>query len=122
MSRLNSREARVVRHARVRSKVCGSLSRPRLCVFRSSEHIYAQIIDDSAGNTLVSASTLDAEVKTALAEIKNKTVQAAVVGEHVAKRAIAKGITTVVFDRGGNKYHGRVKALADGARAAGLEF
>jgi len=122
MSKLNSRDARVVRHARIRNKVSGSIVRPRLCVFRSSEHIYAQVIDDSAGNTLVSASTLDAEVKTALTETKSKTGQATVVGEHVAKRALAKGITTVVFDRGGNKYHGRVKALADGARAAGLEF
>ena len=122
MAKASARTARVVRHERVRTKVKGTTARPRLCVFRSSEHIYAQIVDDSIGNTLVAASTLDADVKIALSETKTKVDKATVVGEHVAKRALAKGIKSVVFDRGGNKYHGRVKALADGARAAGLEF
>lgn len=117
-----SRAARIVRHERVRKNVSGNTARPRLSVFRSSEHIYAQVVDDSVGNTLVAASTLDAEVKTQLTDAKSKTDEAMVVGEYVAKRALAKGIKQVVFDRGGNKYHGRVKALADGARAAGLEF
>ena len=117
-----TRDARLIRHERVRKNLAGDTARPRLSVFRSSEHIYAQVIDDSIGNTLVSASTLDAEVKTQLSSAKTKTEEATMVGEHIAKRALAKGITKVVFDRGGYKYHGRVKALADGARAAGLEF
>jgi len=117
-----SREARIIRHERVRKNMIGIASRPRLAVFRSSEHIYAQVIDDTVGNTLVSASTLDAEVKAQKDASMSKIQQAAIVGEFIAKRAIAKGINKVVFDRGGNKYHGRVKALADGARSAGLEF
>ncbi len=121
MSKINTRQARQHRHVRVRAKIEGSEARPRLAVFRSLNHIYAQVIDDSAGNTVVSASTLDAEVKGQL-EGKKKSEEAKVVGATVAQRAIGKGIKEVVFDRGGFKYQGRVKALADGAREAGLKF
>jgi len=112
---------RMRRHARVRAHVAGSLARPRLNVFRSLAHIYAQLIDDSTGATLVSASTVEAELKAQMAG-KKKAEQAKLVGLAVAERAKAKGLTQVVFDRGGYKYHGRVKALADGAREGGLEF
>ena len=106
------------RHARVRTKVSGTAERPRLCVYRSNTNIYAQIIDDVAGNTLVSASTLDKEVKT-----KNSNVEAAKeVGALIAKRASAKKIKTVVYDRSGYIYHGVVTALAEAAREGGLEF
>ena len=115
------RVARERRHRRVRVQVSGTPERPRLNVYRSLEHIYAQVIDDVAGKTLVSASTLDAEVKKS-ADGKRKTDAAKIVGQVVAARAKNAGITRVVFDRGGNKYHGRVKALADGAREGGLEF
>ncbi len=121
MSKINTREARQHRHVRVRAKVEGSETRPRLCVFRSLSHIYAQIIDDSAGKTIASASTLEAEIKGQL-EGKKKSEEAKIVGSVVAKRAIEKGIKEVVFDRGGFKYQGRVKALADGARESGLKF
>jgi large subunit ribosomal protein L18 len=109
------------RQRRVRGKVSGTTARPRLRVTRSNAQIYAQVIDDVAGVTIASASTLDAEVK---ATIKNgsNTAAAKAVGEAVAKRALDKGVTEVVFDRGGRLYHGRVKALADGAREAGLTF
>ena len=110
------------RHLRVRAKVSGTPERPRLNVFRSNEHIYAQIIDDTVGHTLVAASTLEQEVRERFPEEHPKVVEARVVGQVVGERARAKGITRVVFDRGGYKYHGRVKALADGAREAGLEF
>ena|SRR6185436_5055667 len=113
--------ARVRRHQRVRGTVSGTEARPRLNVFRSLTHIYAQVIDDSSGKTLVSASTVDAELKTQVAG-KKKTEQAKLVGATLAERAKAKGVKAVVFDRGGYKYHGRVKALADGAREGGLEF
>ena len=110
--------ARAVRQKRVRSTVKGTAERPRLCVFRSLNNIYAQIIDDDAQVTLVTASTLDKEAKT-----KASNIQAATeIGTLVAKRAIGKNIKTVVFDRNGYLYHGKVKALADAARAAGLEF
>ncbi len=110
--------ARVRRHARVRSKISGTPDCPRLSVFRSNKNIVAQVIDDVAGKTLVSASTLDKEVKT-----KQSNVEAAKeVGELIAKRAIKAGIKTVVFDRGGYIYHGKVQALAEAAREAGLEF
>ncbi len=109
------------RHVRVRMKVEGETSRPRLCVFRSLNHIYAQVIDDSQGHTLASASTLDPEIKDK-AESKAKTAKAELVGSLVARRAIDKGISQVVFDRGGYKYHGRVKAVAEAARQAGLKF
>lgn len=115
------RLARQRRHARVRKRVHGTSERPRLSVFRSLKHIRAQVIDDTKGHTLVAASTLDAEVRPELGG-KHKSAQAAVVGEVLAKRAQAAGITQVVFDRGGYQYHGRVKSLADAARKAGLDF
>ena len=113
--------ARKRRHARIRAKVVGTTSRPRLCVFRSPNHIYAQVIDDSQGHTLTSASTLEAEIKGEAAG-KAKTGKAELVGALVANRVLGKGINQVVFDRGGYKYHGRVKALAEAARQAGLKF
>ncbi len=114
-------ELRKRRHRRVRKKVHGTPERPRLNVFRSLNHIYAQIIDDEAGITLVAASTIDRELRAKM-EGLSKTEQAKLVGKALAERALAKGITKVVFDRGGYKYIGRVKALADGAREGGLEF
>jgi large subunit ribosomal protein L18 len=113
--------ARRRRHKRIRRKVFGTQERPRLNVFRSLQHIYAQVIDDWAGHTLVSASTIDSEIRPQLDEL-SKTEQARLVGEVVAERALDKGIEKVVFDRGGYKYHGRVKALAEAAREKGLEF
>jgi len=121
MAKNELRVARLKRHRRVRAKVEGTLSRPRLCVFRSLNHIYAQVIDDSQGHTLVSASTLDSEIKDEVAG-KVKAAEAELVGSLVAKRALSKGINQVVFDRGGYKYHGRVKALAEAARQGGLKF
>jgi large subunit ribosomal protein L18 len=115
------RAARRRRHERVRRKISGTGSVPRLSVFRSLKHIYAQIIDDKVGMTLVSASTLDADVRDQVAGL-NKTEQAKVVGKRLAERALSSGVTQVVFDRGGYLYHGRVKALADASREAGLEF
>jgi large subunit ribosomal protein L18 len=115
------RLARQRRHRRVRKTIFGTVERPRLNVFRSLKHIYGQVIDDTTGQTLVSASTLDREVSALLGE-KNKSEQASVVGQILARRALDKGISRVVFDRGGWAYHGRVKALADGARQEGLEF
>ena len=112
---------RLVRHTRVRRKVVGTAERPRLAVFRSLGHIYAQIIDDARGETLVAGSSLDDEIKTGR-NGKSKTDVAKLVGTVVGKRASEVGITAVVFDRGGYKYHGRVKALADGAREGGLVF
>lgn len=112
---------RVVRHKRVRSKVSGTSERPRLCVYRSLGQIYAQIIDDVKGVTLASASTLDKDVKSAC-QGKTKTEQAKIVGQTIAARALEKKISEVVFDRGGYIYIGRVQALADGAREAGLKF
>ena len=106
------------RHARVRTKVSGTAERPRLCVYRSNTNLYAQIIDDVAGNTLVSASTLDKEIKTK----KSNIAAAKEVGALIAKRAIEKNIEAVVFDRGGYIYHGVVKELADAAREGGLKF
>jgi len=116
-----TRIARKNRHKRVRRKISGTAERPRLNVFRSSRHIYAQIIDDTVGNTLVAVSTLDAEVA-GNATGKTKKEQAAVVGKTIAERASAAGIDEVVFDRGGYLYHGRVKSLADAAREGGLKF
>ena len=121
MGKDEPRAARQRRHKRVRAKVKGTNSRTRLCVFRSLNHIYAQVIDDLKGHTLASASTLEPEIK-GEAEGKVKTSKAELVGSLVAKRALGKGITQVVFDRGGCKYHGRVKALAEAARQAGLKF
>ena len=121
MGKSEPRVARVRRHRRVRAKVEGISSRPRLCVFRGLNHIYAQVIDDSQGHTLTSASTIDAEIKNEVAG-KAKAARAGLVGSLVAKRALSKGINQVVFDRGGYKYHGRVKALAEAARQEGLKF
>ena len=112
---------RLQRHKRVRRKVSGTTQRPRLCVFRSSNNIYAQLIDDANRVTLTAASSLDAEVKGAVNHGGNKEA-AKMVGEMIAKRAIEKGITEVVFDRGGYLYHGRVQVLAEAAREAGLKF
>lgn len=109
--------ARMKKKARIRRRVAGAADRPRLCIFRSARHIYAQVIDDVTGNTLVAASTLDVDgLKNA-----NKNTATAI-GKEIAKRALAKNIKAVVFDRNGYLYHGRVKSLADGAREAGLEF
>jgi large subunit ribosomal protein L18 len=116
-----ARVARQRRHRRVRAKLEGSASRPRLCVFRSLNHIYAQVINDEQGHTLVTASTLDPEIKSQ-ANGKAKSAQAQLVGSLVAKRALDNGVKEVVFDRGGYQYHGRVKALAEAARQAGLKF
>ncbi|MFF2094514.1 50S ribosomal protein L18 [Paenibacillus sp. NPDC058174] len=114
-------KARLKRHLRVRKKITGTVARPRLSVFRSSKHIYAQLIDDVNGVTVASASTLDKELATAIGN--GGSVEAArKVGELVAQRAKAKGHTAIVFDRGGYLYHGRIQALADAAREAGLEF
>lgn len=121
IKKTDKNQERLVRHKRVRRKVSGTAQRPRLCVYRSLSSIYAQIINDETGVTLVSASTLDKDVK-ALLEGKSKSEQAKIVGETVAKRALEKNITEVVFDRGGYIYIGRVQALADGAREAGLKF
>jgi len=116
-----ARAARVRRHVRVRHDVAGTPERPRLAIFRSLSHIYAQVIDDAAGHTLASASDLDADVRKGTTG-KKKSDVAGLVGEVLAKRAKEKGIKSVVFDRGGFKYHGRVKALADAARKGGLTF
>jgi len=117
----NKNDVRAKRHQRIRNKIAGTSLRPRLSVYRSTGEIYAQLIDDQKGVTLFSASTLEKEVKPLLAG-KTKTEQAQVVGETIAKRAVAGGVKQVVFDRGGYLYIGRVKALADAARNAGLEF
>ena len=108
-------------HQRVRAKIAGAAERPRLNVYRSLAHIYAQLVDDATGKTIVSASSLDKEMRKELKGGGN-IAAAKVVGRILAERAKAKGVTAVVFDRGGYKYHGRVKAVSDGAREAGLEF
>jgi len=115
------RSARATRHRRVRGRVAGSAERPRLTVFRSNQHIYAQVVDDQGGRTLVAASTVEADLRSQVKELRPLEA-ARVIGEAAAKRAVAKGITQVVFDRGGYLYHGCVAALADGARQGGLEF
>jgi large subunit ribosomal protein L18 len=119
--KVSKNENRMSRHKRVRNKVSGTPVRPRLNVYRSLSNIYAQIIDDVTGHTLVSASSLDKEIKAQFEYCGNK-VAAKAVGELIAKKAIEKNINEVVFDRGGYLYHGRVKELADGAREAGLRF
>ena len=116
-----ARMARKRRHVRVRKQVVGTLQRPRLNVHRSLNHIYAQLIDDSQGHTLVAVSTLDPSLRKTLSG-KNKKEQAVVVGKALAERATEAGITQVVFDRGGYKYHGRVRELAEASREAGLQF
>ena len=118
---VNSRQTRKKRHMRVRQKITGTMQRPRLSVFRSLDGIYAQVIDDAQGRTLAAASTLDPALRDKVNGV-NKTEQARMVGALVAQRAREKSITLVVFDRGGYLYHGRVKALAEAAREAGLEF
>ncbi len=121
INKQSSNEQRLRRHARVRKHVSGTAERPRLCVFRSSSNIYAQIIDDTAAKTLVSASSLDKEIKANLKNGGNKEA-AKEVGMLIAKKALDKGIKQVVFDRGGYIYHGRVAELAAGAREGGLDF
>jgi large subunit ribosomal protein L18 len=121
MAKKSRTEARIRRHERVRKTITGTTERPRLNVFRSAAEIYAQVIDDEAGSTLVSASTVDHELRSRI-EGLTKTEQAKLVGQVVAERAKIKGISSVVFDRGGFRYMGRVKALADSARQAGLVF
>ena len=121
VSKKSRSEVRVNKHRKQRNRFSGTAERPRLAVFRSNNHMYAQIIDDTVGNTLVSASTLQKDVKAEL-EKTNNVEAAAYLGTVIAKKAIEKGITSVVFDRGGFIYHGKIKALADAAREAGLNF
>ena len=121
VSKKSRSEVRVNKHRRLRNRFSGTAERPRLAVFRSNNHMYAQIIDDTVGNTLVSASTLQKDVKAEL-EKTNNVEAAAYLGTVIAKKALEKGITAVVFDRGGFIYQGKVKALAEAAREAGLEF
>lgn len=119
--RADTELARRKRHKRIRRRVQGTPERPRLNVYRSLQHIYAQLIDDTVGRTLLAVSTLDAQVRQEIAQ-QSKTEQAEWVGKVLARRALEKGVRHVVFDRGGYRYHGRVKALAEGARAEGLQF
>ncbi len=121
MAQSEKQVKRQKRHARVRKHISGTPERPRLCVFRSARHMYAQVIDDTTGHTLAAASTLDKDIKAEAAYGGNKAA-ARLVGESVAKKALDKGIEEVAFDRGGFLFHGRVKELADGAREAGLKF
>ncbi|NMA13020.1 MAG: 50S ribosomal protein L18 [Chloroflexi bacterium] len=121
MGKYTRSEARIIRHARVRKKLSGTAECPRLNIYRSLDSIYAQVIDDEAGKTLASASSIDHGLRAELSG-KNKTEQAKLVGKAIAERAMDKGVTTVVFDRGGFRFMGRVKALADAAREAGLKF
>ena len=121
VSKKSRQEVRLNKHRKQRNRFSGTAERPRLAVFRSNNHMYAQIIDDTVGNTLVSASTLEKDVKAEL-EKTNNVEAAAKLGTVIAKKALDKGINTVVFDRGGFIYQGKVKALADAAREAGLEF
>ncbi len=121
VSKKSRAEIRAKKHRRLRNHISGTAERPRLAVFRSNNHMYAQIIDDTVGNTLVAASTLQKDVKAEL-EKTNNVDAAAYLGTVIAKKALEKGITTVIFDRGGFIYQGKIKALADAAREAGLEF
>ena len=121
VNKKSRKEVRAKKHMRIRNRFSGTAERPRLAVFRSNNHMYAQIIDDTVGNTLVSASTVEKSVKGEL-EKTNNVDAAAYLGTVIAKRAIEKGIKEVVFDRGGFIYHGKIAALADAAREAGLEF
>ncbi len=114
-------QLRLKRKKRIRKKVLGTPERPRLSVFRSSKHIYAQVIDDTKGRTLASASTMEPEVREG-GKFESKTAAANYIGKKVGERALEKGIESIVFDRGGFKYHGRVKAVSEGAREAGLHF
>lgn len=119
ITKVNRKETRVKRHQRIRRSLWGQAERPRLCVYRSNKHIYAQLVDDSKATTIACASTLDTELKVEKPWNKDSAKS---VGELIAKRAIEKGYKSVVFDRGGYIYHGRVAAVAEGAREAGLEF
>lgn len=122
MDKLKAKQAALARrHRRVRGKVSGTAERPRLCVTRTNTHIYAQVIDDRSGRTIAAAASNDAELRESL-KAGNNVEAAKTVGEAVGRRAVEAGVTEVVFDRGGRLYHGRVKALADGARSAGLKF
>jgi large subunit ribosomal protein L18 len=121
IKKISRQEVRVKKHKKIRNKISGTPERPRLAVFRSNMHIYAQIIDDINGTTIVAASTVEKAVKDTL-EKTNDTAAATAVGKAVAEKAVAKGIEAVVFDRGGYVYHGKVQALADAAREAGLKF
>jgi large subunit ribosomal protein L18 len=121
ITKIDRKEIREDRHKRSRKNIFGTAERPRLAVFRSSKHIYAQVIDDENGTTLVSASTMEADVKGKVESSSNKEA-AKLVGTVVAQKALAKGIESVVFDRGGFLYHGRIQELANGAREAGLQF
>ena len=121
LKKVDRNQKRVDRHNKIRNKIEGTPERPRLNVYRSSKNIYAQVIDDVTGTTIASASTMDKELVAKVSEL-TKVEAAKVVGAEVAKRALDKGIKTVVFDRGGYLYHGRVKSLADGARENGLDF
>ena len=121
ISKVSRADVRVKKHKRLRNHIVGTQDKPRLAVFRSNNHMYAQIIDDTVGNTLVSASTLQKDVKAEL-EKTDDVAAAAYLGTVIGKKAVEKGIKTVVFDRGGFIYHGKVKALADAAREAGLQF
>ncbi len=119
--KLTRKQSKQRRHRRIRGKVFGSSERPRLAVYRSNEHIYAQVIDDTKHHTLATASSIEPDLKSRLSSGSNKDASSEV-GKTVAARALEKGITQVVFDRGGNLYHGRIQALADAAREAGLSF
>ena len=121
VSKKSRSEIRRKKHMKLRNRFSGTAERPRLAVFRSNNHIYAQIIDDTVGNTLVAASTMEKEIKAGV-EKTNDVAAAAAVGTAIAKKALEKGITKVVFDRGGFIYQGKIQALADAAREAGLEF
>jgi large subunit ribosomal protein L18 len=121
LKKVDRNQKRVERHFKIRNKIQGTPERPRLNIYRSAKHIYAQVIDDATGTTIVSASTADKELKDKVAEL-TKTEAAKVVGQAVGERAKDKGINAVVFDRGGYLYHGRIKVLADKARESGLEF
>ncbi|HOW22126.1 MAG TPA: 50S ribosomal protein L18 [Sedimentibacter sp.] len=121
LKKVDKNQKRIIRHNRIRNKITGTPERPRLNIFKSSKHIYAQVIDDVTGTTLVSASTLDKELRDKVANL-TKQEAAKLVGKTVGERAKEKDINAVVFDRGGYLYHGRVKLLAEGARESGLEF
>ena len=121
VKKVSRKEVRAKKHMRIRNRFSGTAERPRLAVFRSNNHMYAQIIDDTVGNTLVSASTLEKDIKAELTKTNNVDA-AAYLGTVIGKRAVEKGISKVVFDRGGYIYQGKVAALADAAREAGLEF
>ncbi len=121
VNKVSRKEVRAKKHLRIRNRFSGTAERPRLAVFRSNNHMYAQIIDDTVGNTLVSASTLEKEIKAEL-EKTNNVEAAAHLGTVIGKRAVEKGISEVVFDRGGFIYQGKIAALADAAREAGLKF